>query len=204
MGSSLRCKRRGRRALLFDKEILMNCAPKALWCFCERLSTGACDESWKTDYIRIHFCVGRWSLFGGQNSVQRRCQRRNAAGQAGTAAAQKEETFLRMKLHRCSAFPLKKGRTARSAAKNVTFVSALSNDDPDDDPLAWLLLDQHIPHAGAAVYRQVCTEELEQLFHTLSAKDRAILGHTYGVFGLRKAGPGGRAWPGAKCSRRTA
>ena len=37
-----------------------------------------------------------------------------------------------------------------------------------------------------AVYRQVCTEELEQLFRTLSAKDRAILGHTYGVFGYEK------------------
>ena len=62
-------------------------------------------------------------------------------------------------------------------------VSALSNDDPDDDPLAWLLLDQHALTPEQAVYRQVCTEDLEQLFRTLSAKDRAILGHTYGVFG---------------------
>ena len=62
-------------------------------------------------------------------------------------------------------------------------VSALSGDDPDDDPLAWLLLDQRALTPEQAVYRQVCTEELEQLFRTLSAKDRAILGHTYGVFG---------------------
>ena len=65
-------------------------------------------------------------------------------------------------------------------------VSALSGDDPDDDPLAWLLLDQHALTPEQAVYRQVCTEELEQLFRTLSAKDRAILGHTYGVFGYEK------------------
>lgn len=65
-------------------------------------------------------------------------------------------------------------------------VSALSGDDPDDDPLAWLLLDQHTLTPEQAVYRQVCTEELEQLFRTLSAKDRAILGHTYGVFGYEK------------------
>ena len=64
--------------------------------------------------------------------------------------------------------------------------SALSNDDPDDDPLAWLLLDQHTLTPEQTVYRQVCTEELEQLFRTLSAKDRAILGHTYGVFGYEK------------------
>ena len=65
-------------------------------------------------------------------------------------------------------------------------VSALANDDSDDDPLAWLLLDQHTLTPEQAVYRQVCTEELEQLFRTLSAKDRAILGHTYGVFGYEK------------------
>ena len=64
--------------------------------------------------------------------------------------------------------------------------SAFSNDDSDDDPLAWLLLDQHTLTPEQAVYRQVCTEELEQLFRTLSAKDRAILGHTYGVFGYEK------------------
>ena len=69
---------------------------------------------------------------------------------------------------------------------NALPVSALSDTDPDDDPLAWLLLDQHALTPEQAVYRQVCTEELEQLFHTLSAKDRAILGHTYGVFGYEK------------------
>ncbi len=65
-------------------------------------------------------------------------------------------------------------------------ISALSDTDTDDDPLAWLLLDQHALTPEQAVYRQVCTEELEQLFRTLSAKDRAILGHTYGVFGYEK------------------
>ena len=65
-------------------------------------------------------------------------------------------------------------------------ISALSDTDTDDDPLAWLLLDQHSLTPEQAVYRQICTEELEQLFHTLSAKDRAILGHTYGVFGYEK------------------
>ena len=69
---------------------------------------------------------------------------------------------------------------------NALPVSALSDTDPDDDPLAWLLLDQHALTPEQAVYRQVCTEELERIFRTLSAKDRAILGHTYGVFGYEK------------------
>ena len=34
------------------------------------------------------------------------------------------------------------------------------------------------------------TEELEQLFCTLIAKDRAILGHIYGVFGYEKLSAG--------------
>ena len=65
-------------------------------------------------------------------------------------------------------------------------VSEIACGDADDDPLSWLLLDQHTLTPEQAVYRQVCTEELEQLFRTLSAKDRAILGHTYGVFGYEK------------------
>ena len=84
------------------------------------------------------------------------------------------------------------GVSAEKAAQLIGYetkalsVSALSGDDSDDDPLAWLLLDQHTLTPEQAVYRQVCTEELEQLFRTLSAKDRAILGHTYGVFGYKK------------------
>ena len=65
-------------------------------------------------------------------------------------------------------------------------LSEIACEDTDDDPLSWLLLDQHTLTPEQAVYRQVCTEELEQLFRKLSAKDRAILGHTYGVFGYEK------------------
>ena len=64
-------------------------------------------------------------------------------------------------------------------------LSEIACEDTDDDPLSWLL-DQHTLTPEQAVYRQVCTEELEQLFRKLSAKDRAILGHTYGVFGYEK------------------
>lgn len=64
-------------------------------------------------------------------------------------------------------------------------LSEIACEDTDDDPLSWLL-DQRTLTPEQAVYRQVCTEELEQLFRKLSAKDRAILGHTYGVFGYEK------------------
>ena len=101
------------------------------------------------------------------------------------------------RLHKEELIPLDEvaqtlGVSAEKAAQLIGYetkalsVSALSGDDSDDDPLAWLQLDQHALTPEQAVYRQVCTEELEQLFRTLSAKDRAILGHTYGVFGYEK------------------
>ena len=73
------------------------------------------------------------------------------------------------------------GVSAEKAAQLIGYetkalsVSALSGDDSDDDPLTWLLLDQHALTPEQAVYRQVCTEELERLFRTLSAKDCACL-----------------------------
>ena len=71
------------------------------------------------------------------------------------------------------------GVSAEKAAQLIGYktkplsISALSGDDPDDDPLAWLLLDQHALTPEQAVYRQVCTEELEQLFpHTQRERPR--------------------------------
>ena len=118
----------------------------------------------------------------------------------GAAALPKDE-MQRIKqaqrLHKEEMLPLDEvaqtlGVSAEKAAQligcktNALPVSALSDTDPDDDPLARLLLDQHTLTPEQAVYRQVCVEELEQLFRTLSAKGRAILGHTYGVFGYEK------------------
>lgn len=170
-----------------DKEILDElCAEGALE-LCERLSTGAYDEDRGKLTTYLHpFLRGKMYRYLEAN--------------LGAAVLPKDE-IQRVKqaqrLHKEEMRPLDEvaqtlGVSAEKVAQligcktNALPVSALSDTDPDDDPLAWLLLDQHALTPEQAVYRQVCTEELERLFRTLSAKDRAILGHTYGVFGYEK------------------
>ena len=170
-----------------DKEMLDElCAEGALE-LCECLSTGEYDEARGKLTTYLHpFLRGKMYRYLEAN--------------VGVIALPKDE-MQRVKqaqrLHKEEMLPLDEvaqtlGVSAEKAAQLIgcktksLSVSALSGDDPDDDPLAWLLLDQHTLTPEQAVYRQVCTEELEQLFHTLSAKDRAILGQTYGVFGYEK------------------
>ena len=170
-----------------DKEMLDElCAEGALE-LCECLSTGAYDEDRGKLTTYLHpFLRGKMYRYLEAN--------------VGVIALPKDE-MQRVKqaqqLHmeeKVSPGEVAQalGVSAEKAAQLIGYetkalsVSALSGDDSDDDPLAWLLLDQHTLTPEQAVYRQVCTEELEQLFRTLSAKDRAILGHTYGVFGYEK------------------
>ena len=170
-----------------DKETLDElCAEGALE-LCECLSIGVYDEDRGKLTTYLHpFLRGKMYRYLEAN--------------LGAAVLPKDE-IQRVKqaqrLHKEEMRPLDEvaqtlGVSAEKAAQLIgcktkpLSISALSGDDPDEDPLAWLLLDQHTLTPEQAVYRQVCTEELEQLFHTLSAKDRAILGHTYGVFGYEK------------------
>ena len=170
-----------------DKEILDElCAEGALE-LCERLSTGAYDEDRGKLTTYLHpFLRGKMYRYLEAN--------------LGAAVLPKDE-IQRVKqaqrLHKEEMRPLDEvaqtlGVSAEKAAQLIDCrtkalsVTELSNDASDDDPLAWLLFDQHTLTPEQAVYRQVCTEELERLFRTLSAKDRAILGHTYGVFGYEK------------------
>ena len=49
-----------------------------------------------------------------------------------------------------------------------------------------LLSDRQGASSEQIIYRKGCLELLEQLFQTLSAKDRSILGYTFGVYGYEK------------------
>lgn len=87
------------------------------------------------------------------------------------------------------------GSTMRSAEKTAQPISCkatllplseIACADADDAPFSRLLLDRHTLTLEQTVYRQVCTEKSERLFRKLRAKERAILGHTYGTFGYEK------------------
>ena len=77
---------------------------------------------------------------------------------------------------------------ARLTGYNTHFLSVfdLRKEDEVGDPLERLLSHRQGASAEQIVYRKVCLELLESLFRSLSAKDRSILGHTFGVYGYEK------------------
>lgn len=77
--------------------------------------------------------------------------------------------------------------TARLVGYNTHFLSVFDLQGSEEgDPFERLLPDRQGASAEQIVYRKVSLELLEQLFQTLSARDRSILGHTFGVYGYEK------------------
>lgn len=83
---------------------------------------------------------------------------------------------------------ISEAEAARLIGYNTHFLSVfnLRKEDEEGDPLEWLLAYRQGASAEQIVYRKVCLELLELLFRSLSAKDRSILGHTFGVYGYEK------------------
>lgn len=77
---------------------------------------------------------------------------------------------------------------ARLVGYNTHFLSVfdLQKEDEEGNPLERLLSHRQGASAEQIVYRKVYLELLEPLFRSLSAKDRSILGHTFGVYGYEK------------------
>ena len=76
---------------------------------------------------------------------------------------------------------------ARLVGYNTHFLSVTDlQKDKEDAPLERLLSNRQGASAEQIVYRKVCLELLEPLFRSLSAKDRSILGHTFGVYGYER------------------
>ena len=78
--------------------------------------------------------------------------------------------------------------TARLIGYNTHFLSVfdLQKEDGEGDPLEHLLSNRQGASAEQIVYRKVCLELLDPLFRSLGAKDRSILGHTFGVYGYER------------------
>ena len=170
-----------------DKETLDElCAEGALE-LCERLSTGEYDENRGKLTTYLHpFLRGKMYRYLEANLGAAALPKDEMQRVKQAQRLHKEENLSPDEVAQALGVSAEKAAQLIGCKTKPLPVSALSDTDPDDDPLAWLLLDQHALTPEQAVYRQVCTEELEQLFRTLSAKDRAILGHTYGVFGYEK------------------
>ena len=162
------------------------CAEGALE-LCECLSTGAYDEDRGKLTTYLHpFLRGKMYRYLEANLGAAALPKDEMQRVKQAQRLHKEENLSPDEVAQMLGVSAEKAAQLIGCKTKPLPVSALSDTDTDDDPLAWLLLDQHTLTPEQAVYRQVCTEELEQLFRTLSAKDRAILGHTYGVFGYEK------------------
>lgn len=78
------------------------------------------------------------------------------------------------------------------AAKHIGYnthslsVYDLVSDAEDADPFEFLLQDSLAVPVDKMVHQKICVEYLEELFDQLSAKDKYILGHSYGVYGYEK------------------
>ena len=65
-------------------------------------------------------------------------------------------------------------------------VHDLLPEDNDDDPYDYLLIEDLSMSVDRIVYHKICIELLHELFEDLSAKDKFVLQHTYGLFGEKK------------------
>ncbi len=65
-------------------------------------------------------------------------------------------------------------------------VHDLLPEDSDDDPYDYLLIEDLSMSVDRIVYHKICIELLHELFEDLSAKDKFVLQHTYGLFGEKK------------------
>lgn len=79
-------------------------------------------------------------------------------------------------------------QAAKHIGYNTHFLSVydLVPDVEDTDPFEFLLQDSLAVPVDRLVHRKICIEYLEELFDQLSAKDKYILGHSYGVYGYEK------------------
>jgi len=59
-------------------------------------------------------------------------------------------------------------------------------EDKDDNPCDYLLIKDLSMSVDRIVYHKICIELLHELFEELSAKDKFVLQHTYGLFGEKK------------------
>ena len=154
---------------------------------CERLRSGSYDEeqgkltTWLYPFLRgrmyrfLETNLGVMALNKGEMEKVRQAQRLYHTADRSAA-----EIATEMEISETEA--------ARLIGYNTHFlsVSDLQRENEGGDPLERLLSYRQGVSAEQIVYRKVCLELLEPLFRSLSAKDRSILGHTFGVYGYEK------------------
>lgn len=154
--------------------------------FCERIQCGSYDESRGRLTTYLHpFLRGRMYRYmeanlGVMALSKDEMQRVRSAQQLYYEAGKSTEEIA-----------AQLGVSENAAAKAVAYnthslaVSDLQTDSGEDEVFGWLS-EPDAADTERAVYRNTCLELLAELFQQLGAKDRYILGHSYGIYGYEK------------------
>ena len=187
-----------------DKEILDElCAEGALE-LCERLSVEEYDEERGKLTTYLHpFLRGKMYRYLEANLGAAALPKDEMQRVKQVQQLHKEENLSPDEAAQMLGVSAEKAAQLIGCKTNALPVSALSDTDPDEDPLAWLLLNQHALTPEQAVYRQVCAEELEQLFRIRSARKTAQFSAIPMAYSAMKSCLR-TSLVCAKCSRRTA
>ena len=132
-----------------DKETLDElCAEGALE-LCERLSTGAYNEERGKLTTYLHpFLRGKMYRYLEANLGAAALPKDEMQRVKQAQRLHKEENLSPDEVAQTLGVSAEKAAQLIGCKTKSLSVSALSDTDTDDDPLAWLLLDQHTPHAG--------------------------------------------------------
>ena len=82
-------------------------------------------------------------------------------------------------------FDISEKAVVRCINYNTHFYS-IDDAFPDEDSLCDTMITGKHQSPERVVNRKICIELLKEMFYSLSEKDKAILGHTFGVFGYEK------------------
>ena len=154
--------------------------------FCERIQCSSYDESRGRLTTYLHpFLRGRMYRYmeanlGVMALSKDEMQRVRSAQQLYYDAGQSTEEIA-----------AQLGVSENAAAKAIAYnthslaMSDLQTDNEADEVFGWLS-ELSAADTEQTVYRNTCLELLEGLFQQLSAKDKYILGHSYGIYGYEK------------------
>ena len=140
-----------------DKETLDElCAEGALE-LCKCLSTGEYDEERGKLTTYLHpFLRGKMYRYLEENIGATALPKDEMQRLKQAQRLHKEENLSPGEVAQTLGVSAEKAAQLIGCKTKSLSVSALSDTDPDDDPLAWLLLDQHTLTPEQAVYRQPC------------------------------------------------
>jgi len=152
--------------------------------FCERIQCGGYDESRGRLTTYLHpFLRGRMYRYMEANLgvmvlSKDEMQRVRSAQQLYYEAGKNTEEIA-------AQLGVSESAAAKAVAYNTHSLTVSDLQTDNEEVFGWLS-ESSAADTEQTVYQNTCLELLEGLFQQLSAKDKYILGHSYGIYGYEK------------------